>query len=106
MTYAGGTTDGPRGAGHATDVPLVMGNYDNLTEMSRTPWFADSSHVAEMSRIMGSTWASFARNGRPDNALLPRWPAYAAEKRETMLLDVKPHVVDNPFHDREAMGAA
>ncbi len=106
MTYAGGTTDGPRGAGHATDVPLVMGNYENLTEMSRTAWFADSPHAAAMSRIMGRTWASFARSGKPDNALLPGWPAYTAKKRETMLLDVKPHVVDNPFHDREAMGAA
>jgi len=105
MTYAGGTTNGPRGAGHATDVPLVMGNYANLTEMSRTPWFADSPHVAEMSRIMARTWASFARHGRPDNKLLPHWPAYT-EKRETMLLDVKPRVVDNPFQDREAMGAA
>ncbi|WP_197411629.1 MULTISPECIES: carboxylesterase/lipase family protein [unclassified Sphingopyxis] len=105
MTYAGGTTDGPRGAGHGTDVPLVMGNYDNLTEMSRTPWFADSPQVAEMSRIMGRTWAGFARHGKPDNELLPHWPAYTAKKRETMLLEVKPHVVDNPFQDREAMGA-
>jgi para-nitrobenzyl esterase len=87
-------------------VPLVMGNYENLTEMSRTAWFADSPHAAAMSRIMGRTWTSFARSGKPDNALLPRWPAYTAKKRETMLLDVKPHVVDNPFHDREAMGAA
>lgn len=106
MTFAGGTTDGPRGAGHGTDVPLVMGNYENLTEMSRTAWFADSPHVAEMSRLMGRTWASFARHGKPDNALLPRWPAYTMKARETMLLDVKPHVVNNPFHDREAMGAA
>lgn len=105
MTFAGGTTDGPRGAGHATDVPLVMGNYANLTEMSRTAWFADSPHVDRMSRMMGRTWASFARKGRPDNALLPRWPAYTAAKRETMLLDVRSQVVDNPFRDREAMGA-
>lgn len=106
MTYAGGTTGGPRGAGHATDVPLVMGNYAGLTEMSRTPWFADLPDVAAMSRMMGRTWASFARSGRPDNALIPHWPAYDAKKRQTMLLDLPPRVVNNPFGDREAMGDA
>jgi para-nitrobenzyl esterase len=103
MTYAGGTAGGPRGAGHGTDVPLVMGNYAGLTEMSRTPWFADSPDVAAMSRMMGRTWASFARGGKPGNALLPHWPAYSARKRETMLLDLKPRVVNDPFRDREAM---
>src|SRR3546814_17345692 len=71
MTFAGGTTGGPRGAGHATDVPLVMGNYANLTEMSSTPWFADSPHVAGMSRRMGRTWAIFPRTGESKNQRLP-----------------------------------
>ncbi|MBB5706691.1 carboxylesterase/lipase family protein [Sphingopyxis panaciterrulae] len=106
MTFAGGTAGGPHGAGHATDVPLVMGNYANLTEMSRTPWFAGSPHVVEMSRMMGRTWASFARTGDPDNALLPRWPAYTKETRETMLLDVESRLVNDPFGDREAFGSA
>src|SRR3546814_17117167 len=75
MTFAGGTTGGPRGAGHATDVPLVMGNYANLTEMSSTPWFEDSPHVAGISRMMGPHWASFARPGDPHNARCPPWPA-------------------------------
>src|SRR3546814_8567463 len=79
-----------------------MGNYANLTEMSRTPWFADSPHVAGMSRMMGRTWASFARTGDPNNALLPHWPAYTKETRETMLLDVESRFVNDPFGDREA----
>src|SRR3546814_7143666 len=62
MTFAGGTTGGPRGAGHATDVPLVMGNYANLTEMSRTPWFADSrseEHTSELQSLMRLSYAVF-----------------------------------------------
>src|SRR3546814_11702002 len=86
MTFAGGTTGGPRGAGHATDVPLVMGNYANLTEMSRTPWFADSPHVAGMSRMLGRTWATFALTGEPNNALLPHWAAYTTGDRRTVPL--------------------
>src|SRR3546814_13384465 len=88
MTFAGGTTGGPRGAGHATDVPLVMGNYATLTEMSRTPWFADSPHVAGMRRMMGRTSARFGRTGDPTNALLPHWPAYTTETPEPQPLTV------------------
>src|SRR3546814_18879588 len=104
MTFAGGTTGGPRGAGHATDVPLVMGNYANLTEMSRTPWFADSPHVAGLSPMMGRTWASFARTRGPNNALLPHLPAVQTESHEPMLPDVESRFVDNPFRDRKGDG--
>ncbi|MCK9543249.1 MAG: carboxylesterase family protein [Novosphingobium sp.] len=105
LTFPGGTAGGPRGAGHATDVPLVMGNYENLTEMSRTPWFADSPGVEQVSRMMMRTWAAFARTGDPGNALLPQWPAYTAARRDTMMLDVEPHVVSDPFGDSAMFGA-
>ncbi|MGW5147478.1 carboxylesterase/lipase family protein [Rhodococcus koreensis] len=99
MTYAGGTPNGPRGASHSTDIPLVMGNPEYATDVSPTPWFAESVNVAEMSRIMSDTWCSFARTGVPDSKLLPSWPAYTQDKRETMLLDLEPSVVLDPFKD-------
>ncbi|HMO75717.1 MAG TPA: carboxylesterase/lipase family protein [Sphingopyxis sp.] len=106
LTFAGGTPGGPRGAGHGTDVPLVMGNLDRATDFGPNPWFAGSEGAPAVSRMMGRTWAQFARGGDPANDLLPPWPAYTAARRETMMLDVQPHVALDPFGDRAAFGDA
>lgn len=44
-------------------------------------------------------WVALARTGNPNTFGLPRWPAYAAESRETMLFDMESRVEQDP--DRE-----
>jgi len=43
-----------------------------------------------------SAWAAFARTGDPNTPKLPRWPAYSAALRQTMLFDNECRVAQDP----------
>jgi para-nitrobenzyl esterase len=43
-----------------------------------------------------SAWAAFARTGDPNTPKLPRWPAYSAASRQTMLFDNECRVAQDP----------
>ncbi len=54
---------------------------------------------------MSEMWSTFARTGHPAAKSQPTWPAYTAEKRETMEIDTQCRVVDNPHRtEREMWG--
>ncbi|HZM43912.1 MAG TPA: carboxylesterase/lipase family protein [Burkholderiales bacterium] len=73
--------DGKLKAYHALDVPFVFNTIDAVNATDRGP----VAH--ELSRRMCATWATFARTGRPDNAAIPRWPAYTLAERSTMIFN-------------------
>ena len=66
---------------HALDVPFVFNTVDVGGATDRGP----VAH--ELARRMSATWATFARTGKPDNAAIPRWPAYSLTERATMIFD-------------------
>ena len=43
-----------------------------------------------------SAWVAFARTGDPNSPKLPRWPAYSAASRQTMLFDNECRVAQYP----------
>jgi para-nitrobenzyl esterase len=45
---------------------------------------------------MSGAWVQFARTGNPGHSGLPRWPAYTAERRATMVFDNRCEVRSNP----------
>ena len=73
--------DGKLKSYHALDVPFVFNTIDAVNATDRVP----VAH--ELSRRMCATWAAFARAGRPDNAAIPRWPAYTLAERSTMIFN-------------------
>jgi len=73
--------DGKLKAYHALDVAFVFNTIDAVNATDRGP----VAH--ELSRRMCATWATFARTGRPDNAAIPRWPAYTLAERSTMIFN-------------------
>ena len=78
---------------HALDVPFV---FDTIDAVGATrPWTA----AHELARSMSSTWAAFARSGKPDNPAIPHWPSYSHSDRATLILERDPHVVGD--HGRE-----
>jgi para-nitrobenzyl esterase len=84
--------DGGRwGAHHTLDIPLV---FDNVAA-SGSPSGAgpDAQGLAD---LMSSAFAAFARTGDPNGAGLPAWLPYGLERRQTMVLDVEPHMADDP----------
>ena len=43
-----------------------------------------------------AAWVAFARTGDPNTPKLPKWPAYSAASRETMLFNNECRVVADP----------
>jgi para-nitrobenzyl esterase len=46
-----------------------------------------------------AAWAAFARTGNPNTPALPKWPAYSAASRDTMLFNNECRVVADPDRD-------
>ena len=83
--------DGKWGACHTMDIPLVFG-----TTSAKNALCGDGEAARAMSRIMMDTFTAFARSGNPQTKDLPSWQPYDLNQRQTMVMDVKPHMVDDP----------
>jgi para-nitrobenzyl esterase len=75
---------------HSVDVPFV---FDTLERIGAAHHKPGAQAVADR---VSKTWTTFARNGKPDSDALPDWPAYAAGRRATMLLDDECRVALDP----------
>lgn len=74
------------GAGHATELPYVFGNFGTL-DVDPTFWLGGRKAAVEVSERMRRRWLSFARDGVP-TALdgSPHWVAYDDDTRPTLLI--------------------
>lgn len=91
------------GAGHATELPYVFGNFGTLN-VDPTFWLGGRKIATEISGRMMRRWLAFATHGVP--AALDgskHWPPYRPATRTTLLIDNIDRVVDNP--DRELHAA-
>ncbi len=80
---------GKFGAIHGTDVSLCFHN-------TQPPILGDTPESHIMADRMGSVWVQFAKTGNPNCKQIPHWSAYDAEKRPTMLFDLKTRVENDP----------
>ena len=90
--------DGRPRAYHCSELPFVFANTDRCAVM--TGGGADARALGDK---MADAWIAFARNGNPNHAGLPQWPAFSAERCETMIFDTTSAVKNNP--DREERAA-
>jgi para-nitrobenzyl esterase len=56
----------------------------------------DTPDARAMSDILSDAFIAFARTGSPQTAALPEWKPYSLDRRETMLMDVKPELASDP----------
>ncbi len=79
------------GAPHTIDIPLVFHN-------TQVPYvyMSDTPDARKMADIMSDAFIAFARTGSPQTLALPQWTPYGLDKRETMVMDVTPRLVDDP----------
>ncbi|MDR7158103.1 carboxylesterase family protein [Arthrobacter sp. BE255] len=92
FTWPSPALDGKLGACHALEIPFVFRQLD----CREARFLVGTEAPAELSAMMGAAWSAFARAGEPAAAGLPRWPSYAAQSRETMVLDIQPRIEADP----------
>jgi para-nitrobenzyl esterase len=84
------TFGGKFGAVHGLDVDASFNNFRN------NPSGGGDPEGRRMTKLFATTWATFAKTGNPNNALIPNWPAYDATSRATMIFDSHTRVQNNP----------
>jgi para-nitrobenzyl esterase len=75
---------------HALEIGFVFDNVAKSASMSGVG--PEQQRIAD---LMSTAWISFARKGDPNNPLLPKWPAYDAKTRPSMVFDLEPTVVND-----------
>ena len=86
----------PEGGGHmrsphAVEVPFVFNNIKVAGPLiSKMP---EAYAVAEAT---SAAWAAFARTGDPNTSKLPKWPAFTVNSRDTMIINKKSRVDQDP----------
>lgn len=84
------------GAGHATELPYVFGNFGTLNP-DPTFWLGGRKSAVEVSRRVQRRWLAFARYAVP--AALDgskHWAQYTEETRSTLLIDNHDTLVADP----------
>jgi para-nitrobenzyl esterase len=83
---------------HALDIGMVFDNVARSAAMSGTG--EAQQHIAD---IMSESWLAFARNGNPNNPLVPEWPAYEKGSRMVMQFERNPQAVSDPHGEQRAL---
>jgi len=100
LDYPGTMPSGRKGAFHTADIALV---FDNVAiQESRM----NGPGAQTVSDAMRKAFVALARDGDPNHPGLPRWERYDLARRQTMLFDVEPRMVDDPRGDERAFFSA
>lgn len=83
------------GAYHTLDIPFVFYNMDLGASMT-----GSAQERYQLGHVMSAAWAAFARNGNPDHADMPHWPAFNPTEYPTMMFGDTVRVKNDP--NREA----
>ncbi|HEX2560873.1 carboxylesterase/lipase family protein [Phenylobacterium sp.] len=86
---------------HTLEIPLVF----DRVETNRA-FVGPGPEPQAMADQMSAAWLAFARTGNPSTPALPAWPPYDAERRATMMFDLKCQVENDPDAElRRALAA-
>jgi para-nitrobenzyl esterase len=84
----------PRGAYHSAEIEFVFG----VLASKNLPWRPEDKALSD---LMSSYWSNFARNGDPNGAGLPPWPAYNSQGRYAVMhLDASSHEAPDDHRER------
>ena len=86
---------------HGLDVPLVFDNVKGAPEIIGS----GATEAQVVADAMSDAWLAFARTGDPGRSQRP-WPAFDLQSRQTMVFDVRSHVVRDPVGGERRLLAA
>ena len=84
---------------HCAELAFCFDNTDRCENMT-----GGSAEARELASAVSESWIQFARTGNPNHPGIPDWPAFSADKCQTMLLDRPCKMKENPdTHERQAI---
>jgi len=99
FTWQSPVRDGKLRSFHTLEIPFVLENVDEAKTMTGQDRYA-------LSDKMSAAWAAFARTGNPNAKGLPRWSAFTADRRATMVFNDECKLVNDPFKEERLAVAA
>ncbi len=85
---------GKRHSPHTVELPFVFNNVVEQPEEVGT-----GPELQPLAEKVSGAWTAFARTGNPSVAGTPKWPAYTANERATMIINNEWKVMNDPRHD-------
>lgn len=78
---------------HSYACTFALGNSsDGYLELTGDP----AKNPENLEKMAMRTWYSFAKNGNPNNDLIPQWDKYDKKNRNTMVMDAEWSLVSDP----------
>lgn len=96
FTWQSPVLDGVAGNWHCAEIPFVFNTVDLVPQAN-----GGGDDVRALAHVMSMAWINFARNGNPNHAGLPQWPAYGEDNGATMLFNYNSEVRYN--HDTDLL---
>ena len=78
---------------HTIEIPFA---FDNVKSSRLTAGSPDAPALADK---VSDAWIAFARKGDPNTPKLPRWPAFNANDRPTMVFNNRSTVENDPIRE-------
>jgi len=85
---------GKRHSPHTVELPFV---FNNVVEQPEE--VGNGPELQPLAEKVSGAWTAFARTGNPSVAGTPKWPAYTANERATMIINNEWKLVNDPRHD-------
>jgi para-nitrobenzyl esterase len=91
FTWRTPVENGRRLSPHCIEIPFAFNNVWQMPEMVGT-----GPEIQEMADRVSGAWAAFARTGNPWHAGIPKWSAYNATQRPTMIINTEWKLENDP----------
>src|SRR5579863_592070 len=85
---------GKRHSPHTVELPFV---FNNVVEQPEE--VGNGPQLQPLADKVSGAWTAFARTGNPSMAGTPKWLAYTANERATMIINNEWKLVNDPRHD-------
>jgi para-nitrobenzyl esterase len=85
---------GKRHSPHTVELPFV---FNNVVEQPEE--VGNGPELQPLAEKVSGAWAAFAHTGNPSTASAPKWLAYTAAERATMIINNEWKLVDDPRHE-------
>jgi para-nitrobenzyl esterase len=83
---------------HTIEIPFAFDNVKAATRLT-----GGGPEAMALADKVSDTWIAFAKTGNPNNPKMPRWSAFNATDRPTMVFNTESRVVNDPIKEQRLM---